>query len=128
LRRVSINHSILYNFSSEGAFSDYGLPVTCFLPTADLSVKQFYKSLQDEGFKTQNVFANAKLQVMLDKLHWIGESVKLQGCAKCRSDFIPSGLEDIVPPYFSRLSEKLVSKGFYAREAARNLVRTIGDK
>ena len=65
---------------------------------------------------------------MLDKLHWISDSIKLQGCAKCRSDFIPDGLEDIVPPYFSRLSPKLVNKGFLARMAARNVVGTISDE
>jgi hypothetical protein len=28
LRRINVNHSILYNFCSEGAFSNLGVPVT----------------------------------------------------------------------------------------------------
>jgi hypothetical protein len=33
-----------------------------------------------------------------------------------------------VPPYFARLSAKLVDKRFLAKQAARNVVRTIGDE
>ena len=33
LKRVSINHSLLYSFCSEGAFSEFEIPVTLYRPT-----------------------------------------------------------------------------------------------
>ena len=38
LKRVNINHSILYNFCSEGAFPQLGLPISLFVPTPEQSV------------------------------------------------------------------------------------------
>ena len=35
LKRTSVNHSLIYNFSSEGVFSQLGIPVSLFRPTPD---------------------------------------------------------------------------------------------
>ena len=32
LKRVSVNHSLMYNFSSEGAFTELNIPVSLFGP------------------------------------------------------------------------------------------------
>lgn len=61
LKRVNANHSILYNFCSEGAFSDLGLPVTLCLPSADESVRMLAATLKKEDIITAKIFANVKL-------------------------------------------------------------------
>lgn len=35
LKRISVNQSTLYNFCSEGAFEELGVPVTLFKPSHD---------------------------------------------------------------------------------------------
>ena len=39
LKRPNINHSLLYNFCSEGAFADKEIPITLFLPNPDTSIE-----------------------------------------------------------------------------------------
>jgi hypothetical protein len=117
-----MNHSILYNFCSEGAFADLGLPITCVIPTPDQCVRLFGHQLKHQEILPDKVFANIKLQVLLDKLHWIATSVKIEGCAKCRPEHTVEGQEDVVPPYFSKLSWKLVEKSFLARTVAQNML------
>ena len=46
LKRSNINHSILYNFCSEGAFSDKNIPITLFLPDHDTAINAFQKAIQ----------------------------------------------------------------------------------
>ena len=43
LKRVSINQSLLYNFSSEGAFPELSIPVTLYEPLTQESIQLLVK-------------------------------------------------------------------------------------
>ena len=46
LRRVAVNHSILYNFSSEGAFTEQeSIPITLIKPTIDEQMSMLWQQI-----------------------------------------------------------------------------------
>lgn len=98
------------------------------MPSPDQSVSLLASELKSQELPLSDLFANVKLQVLLDKLFWISQSIKLEGCAKCRPDRIADGQEEIVPPYINRLSWKLLDKTFIDRQAARNISRVAQGK
>ena len=49
LKKVNISQSILYNFSSEGAFSKLEIPVSLFIPKPQESVGALNSKLSDPG-------------------------------------------------------------------------------
>ena len=123
LKRVNINHSILYNFCSEGAFSDLDMPISLFVPRPEHSVNFLSNYLTKRGIEVKDVLANLKIQLLVDRLYWISDSVRLEGCAKCCPEKINTGAENVIPPFFHSLSNKLLNKSDYTRLAATNILK-----
>ena len=61
LKLPNINQSILYNFSSEGAFSDLGIPVTLFTPPVEESMKALDHQIKSSGRSIDRLHKNIKV-------------------------------------------------------------------
>ena len=73
LKKVNVGLSVLYNFSSEGAFSESQVPVVLV-------------GARPEEVRMQNVqevYSNVKAQVRLDQIRWLAECVAYEGCPQC---------------------------------------------
>jgi len=60
LKRISVNHSMIYNFSSEGAFTDMGIPVTLFKTTPDESINLLWHELGQSGLEERDLLRNVQ--------------------------------------------------------------------
>jgi hypothetical protein len=96
LKRANILQSIMYNFSSEGAYSDSSAIFQLIGPTPDEI------ALEDVELISQNVRA----QVLLDRLGWLSDCIGSGGCPKC-SQKQNEGAENVVTPYIDSLSHKI---------------------
>ena len=61
LKLPNINQSILYNFSSEGAFSDMGIPVTLFTPPVEESMKALDQQIKSSERSIDRLHENIKV-------------------------------------------------------------------
>lgn len=86
----------MYNFSSEGAYSDSDAIFQLVGPTPEEI------ELQDVQLFSQNV----KSQILLDRLSWLTDCIDTGGCPKC-SQKQTQGAENVIPPYIDNLSHKI---------------------
>ena len=108
----NINQSILYNFSSEGAFSELEIPVTLYTPPVDESVQALNHQINAAESSIEKLHGNIELQILLEKLNYISEVVNIQGCPQCKQEKIIHGPSEIIPPYINHVSSKLLSTRF----------------
>ena len=125
LKRISVNHSLLYNFSTEGAFCDMEIPVGLYGPTPQDSVALLQAQLQADGeLGTRDLLRNIQAQILVDRLEWIsGDVIRNKACPRCGVDKVDSGPEEITPAFIDHISPKLISKDFYEKKAASNIKR-----
>ena len=73
LKKVNILQSALYNFCSEGVFSQLEIPVGLIgARPDDVAVENL-----------ADVSQNVRAQILLEKIRWVLDSIDHQGCAKC---------------------------------------------
>lgn len=63
----------MYNFSSEGAYSDTNATFTLIGPTPD----------EIEFTDVHLIRENIKAQILLDRLSWVADCIGFGGCPKC---------------------------------------------
>ena len=98
LKRVNTLQSLLYNFSSEGAYCEHESPVSLVGAAPEETI------VNDAASILQNIRA----QIMLDHLNWISSCINLQGCPQC-SERVDFGPEAIAPAYLDHASAKMVA-------------------
>lgn len=125
MKRINAIQSILYNFSSEGAFGHLGLPLSCYGLSPQEGAVLLAKQASLKKQEPLDVVENVKAQVLLSKLFWISEVVKFEGCPKCKKDQLETGPEDVWMPYINTVSSKMIRKDLIEVEMANKIVNQI---
>ena len=125
IKRISVNHSLIYNFSSDGVFSQLGIPVSLFRPTPDESISLLGHELAKAGLEEKDLLRNLQAQLFIDRLHWIRDVLKYNGCPRCNLEKVNNGPENITPAFIDHVSPKLLSTRFLEEVAASNIKKII---
>lgn len=111
LKRVSINQSTLYNFCSEGVFSQLQIPVTLYRPSIGDSVRIAKEQMSRSSIHVDDLLRNVQAQILLDRLEWIGSEVlRSRACPRCDSDKVDTGPEKVNPAFIDHISAKMLPK------------------